>query len=161
MRSVVTSEWNLEAISLQLKTLIEPGQQLLKLAVIDEINRFSFAHLLASNENSKDRQMITIPNQRDLKAARRALEFWEQQWVSTLTESDEAIYGRRIEADGNWSIYRVFGGATLIADDKNEIGLSSSQSLARLCEINTTQRLSPTIISGGLKPSFADWIREH
>jgi hypothetical protein len=105
--------------------------------------------------------MKKIPNQRDLKAARRALEFWEQEEVFALADSDEAIYGRRIEADGNWSIYRVFGSATLIADDKNERGLSSSQSLARLCEINATQRLSPTTISGGQKPSFTDWIREH
>lgn len=105
--------------------------------------------------------MTVTPKLRDLQAARRMLEMWERESKSPGADANDPAIGRRIEADGCWSIYKIFNSVQSSTDATIEHGLTSAQSLIRLGALQQQAALQPSFHSSHKDPSFTDWVREQ
>jgi hypothetical protein len=75
-------------------------------------------------------------NETGLRPNSVAIAIWENEGGAPGHNLTEHQYGRRVEADGSWTVYHVFTGVAARVGDDDLIGLSRSQATSSMMSLN-------------------------
>jgi hypothetical protein len=80
--------------------------------------------------------MNTHNNKTDVRRHTLAIDAWENEGGAPARDSMDSHYGRRVEADGSWSIYHVFTGVLADIGSRSLTGLTRSGSGEVMMSLN-------------------------
>jgi hypothetical protein len=67
----------------------------------------------------------------------RAIEMWDDEGGAPAQDSMHSEYGKRIEADGSWTIYHVFTGSPATIDGNLMQGMTAKNALSQMTKNNS------------------------
>ncbi|EAV40991.1 hypothetical protein SIAM614_29716 [Stappia aggregata IAM 12614] len=91
----------------------------------------------------------------------RAHAVWDDEGGAPRQDSMHSAYGKRIEADGSWTIYHVFSGVPATIGGDLMLGMNSNDALDQMTKTNLDNFRRRAVPLGILKGRFlaAWWVR--